>query len=241
MSLRPLLRPPLTLQLADGSRTEIKGIIDRIDTYENGEGIWLRVVDNKSAFKKPEPAKMADGEQLQLMIYLKAAGQAYPGSRPAGAMFFPIQDPEIPAEDETPGAAEAERLKKMRMKGIVNAREDVLHAMDRDVRPCSVDDIFNKDGSVRKNVNWAVEEDVLQGLMDAAEQKATEICGEIRNGRIEPSPRGKAEEDSPCRYCSYRTLCRRNGESAHPREEGITFRDIAREAAGKITLREDEK
>ena len=233
--------PPLTLRLADGSRTEIKGIIDRIDTYENGEGIWLRIVDNKSAFKKPEPSKMADGEQLQLMIYLKAAAQAYPGSRPAGAMFFPIQDPEIPAEDETPGAAEAERLKKMRMKGIVNAREDVLHAMDRDVRPCSVDDIFNKDGSVRKNVNWAVEEDVLQGLMDAAEQKATEICGEIRNGRIEPSPRGKAEEDSPCRYCSYRTLCRRNGESAHPREEGITFRDIAREAAGKITLREDEK
>jgi ATP-dependent helicase/DNAse subunit B len=113
--------------------------------------------------------------------------------------------------------------------------------MDRDVRPCSVDDIFNKDGSIRKGVNWAVEEDVLQGLMDAAEQKATEICGEIRNGRIEPLPRGKGEEDSPCRYCSYRTLCRRNGEPAHPREEGITFRDIAREAAGKITLREDEK
>ena len=233
--------PPLTLRLADGSKTEIKGIIDRIDTYENGEGIWLRVVDNKSAFKKPEPAKMADGEQLQLMIYLKAAGQAWPGSRPAGAMFFPIQDPETQAEDETPETTEADRLKKMRMKGIVNAREDVLHAMDRDVRPCSVDDIFNKDGSVRKNVNWAVEEDVLHGLMDAAEQKATEICDEIRSGRIEPSPRGKAEEDSPCRYCSYRTLCRRNGEPVRPREEGITFRDIAREAAGKITLREDEK
>lgn len=233
--------PPLTLQLADGSRTEVKGIIDRIDTYENGEGIWLRVVDNKSAFKKPDPAKMADGEQLQLMIYLKAAEQAYPGSRPAGAVFFPIQDPEIPAEDETPAVLEADRLKKMRMKGIVNAREDVIHAMDRDIRPCSVDDVFNKDGSVKKNAGWAVEEDVLQGLMEAAEQKAAEICSDIRSGRIEPLPRGKGEEDSPCRYCDYRTLCRRNGEAVQPREEGITFRDIAREAAGKITLREDEK
>ena len=233
--------PPLTLQLADGSRTEVKGIIDRIDTYENGEGIWLRVVDNKSAFKKPEPAKMADGEQLQLMIYLKAAEQAYPGSRPAGAVFFPIQDPEIPAEDETPAVLEADRLKKMRMKGIVNAREDVIHAMDRDIRPCSVDDVFNKDGSVKKNAGWAVEEDVLQGLMEAAEQKAAEICSDIRSGRIEPLPRGKGEEDSPCRYCDYQTLCRRNGEPVQPREEGITFRDIAREAAGKITLREDEK
>ena len=72
----------------------LQGVIDRIDTYENGEGIWLRVVDNKSSVKKPDPAKMADGEQLQLMIYLKAVLRAYPGTRPAGAMFFPVTDKE---------------------------------------------------------------------------------------------------------------------------------------------------
>ena len=232
--------PPLTLRLADGSEVRLQGIIDRIDTYENGEGIWLRVVDNKSAFKKPDPAKMEDGEQLQLMIYLKAAGQAYPGSRPAGAMFFPIQDAEISPEDESPEALEAERLKKVRMKGIVNAREDVVRAMDRDRKPYSVDEVFTKEGAVRKSVNWAVEEDVLQGLMDAAERKAAEICGDIRGGRIEPQPRGSGEEDSPCRYCGWRTLCRTVPGSARPREEGITFRDIVRRS-GESGLREDEK
>ena len=236
--------PPLALRLADGSRVELQGIIDRIDTYENGEGIWLRIVDNKSAFKKPDPAKMADGEQLQLMIYLKAASRAYPGARPAGAMFFPIQDTEVSAGEENPEALEAERLKKVRMKGIVNAREDVLRAMDRDVKPYSVDEVFTKDGKIRKNVNWAVEEPVLQGLMDAAEQKATEICEEIRDGRIRPLPRGKGEEDSPCRYCTYRTLCHATPETLRPREEGIDYRGIVRNAAGetgKITLRGDEK
>ena len=232
--------PPLTLRLADGSEVRLQGIIDRIDTYENGEGIWLRVVDNKSAFKKPDPAKMEDGEQLQLMIYLKAAGQAYPGSRPAGAMFFPIQDAEVSPEDESPEVLEAERLKKVRMKGIVNAREDVVRAMDRDRKPYSVDEVFTKEGAVRKNINWAVEEDVLQGLMDAAERKAAEICGDIRGGRIEPQPRGSGEEDSPCRYCGWRTLCRTVPGSARPREEGITFRDIVRRA-GESGLREDEK
>ena len=232
--------PPLTLRLADGSEVRLQGVIDRIDTYENGEGVWLRVVDNKSAAKKPDPAKMADGEQLQLMIYLKAAGQAYPGSRPAGAMFFPVQDTEISPEDENPEALEAERLKKVRMKGIVNAREDVVRAMDRDLRPYSVDEVFNKDGSVRKTANWAVEEDVLLGLMDAAERKAAEICSDIRGGRIEPMPRGSGEEDSPCRYCGWRTLCRAAPGSAAPREDGISFRDIVR-GNGESGLREEEK
>lgn len=234
--------PPLTLTLADGSRVALQGVIDRIDTYENGEGIWLRVVDNKSAFKKPDPEKMEDGEQLQLMIYLKAASLAYPGIRPAGALFFPIQDAEISTEDETPENIEAERMKKVRMKGLVNARQDVVRAMDRDLSPYSVDEVFSKkDGSVRKGADWAVEEDVLQGLMTAAEQKAAEICGGIREGRIEPAPRGTSEEDSPCRYCTYRTLCRATRQSLVPRKEGITYRDLARDAAGKITLREEEK
>ena len=155
-------------------------------------------------------------------------------------MFFPIQDAEVSPEDESPEALEAERLKKVRMKGIVNAREDVVRAMDRDRKPYSVDEVFTKEGAVRKNVNWAVEEDVLQGLMDAAERKAAEICGDIRGGRIEPQPRGSGEEDSPCRYCGWRTLCRTVPGSARPREEGITFRDIVRRA-GESGLREDEK
>jgi ATP-dependent helicase/DNAse subunit B len=194
------------------------------------------VVDNKSSGKKPEPSKMEDGEQLQLMIYLKAATAAFPGARPAGAFFFPVQDAEIQAE-ETPEALEAERMKKARMKGLVNAREDVVRAMDRDLQPYSVDGVFNKDGSVRKNADWAVEEDVLRGLMAAAEEKAAEICGGIRAGRIDVKPRGKSEEDAPCRFCSYRTLCRRSRDSLTPRKEETTFRSLA----GKNTLRDAEK
>ena len=234
--------PPLELKLADGTRAEIRGIIDRIDTYENGEGVWLRVVDNKSREKKPDPAKMEDGEQLQLMIYLKAAEQAYPFARAAGAMFFPIQDAEVPGDEETEEATEAARLKKVRMKVLVNARKDVVTAMDRDLAPYSVDEVFSrKDGSVRKSADWAVEENVLQGLMTAAEEKAAEIADEIRRGRIEAAPRGKDTEDSPCRYCSYRTLCHMRRESMRPRSEGITYRDIARGIRGKNTLRDGDK
>ena len=227
--------PPLVLRLADGSRVAVQGIIDRIDTYENGEGVWLRVVDYKSSGKKPDPAKMADGEQLQLMIYLRAAAEAYPQAQAAGAMFFPVQDAEVAAADETPEAVEAERLKKVRMKGLVRAREDILRAMDRDISPYSMDEVFKKDGTVKKSADWALEGNVLDGLMKAAERKAADICGEIREGRIEAAPRG-TEETAPCRYCDYRTLCHRRKESMRPREDGITYREIA----GENTLREGQ-
>ena len=228
--------PPLVLKLKDGSRVAVQGIIDRIDTYENGEGVWLRVVDYKSSEKKPEPAKMADGEQLQLMIYLRAAERAYPGTRPAGAMFFPVRDNEITAAEETPEALEDERLKKVRMKGLVTAEPEIIRAMDRDRSPYSLDEVFRQDGTLRKSADWVVEETVLEGLMDAAEEKAAEICGEIRRGRIEAAPRG-TEETAPCRFCTYRTLCHRRRDSLRPREDGITWQDIAR----KNTLREEEK
>ncbi len=248
--------PALPIRLPDGTRASVHGIIDRMDTYTDSEGTWLRVVDNKSREKKPDPARMADGEQLQLMIYLKAALEAMPEARPAGALFFPVQDAEVGGEDESPEALEAERLKKVRMKGLVNAREDVARAMDRDLRPYSVDEMFNKDGSVKKNAGWAVEEEVLQGLMAAAERKAGEICGEIRSGRIAPAPRGTAD-DNVCRYCGYRTLCHMRKEFLVPREENATYGDIARGTAektaekpseepsendsGKNTLREEKK
>ena len=232
--------PPLRLRLADGSETAIRGIIDRIDTYRSGEGVWLRVVDNKSGFKKPDAAKMADGEQLQLMIYLKTATEAYPEARPAGAMFFSVQDAEVSTEEETAERIDAERLKKVRMKGLITAEPDVVRAMDRDRHPWSVDQVFNKDGSVSKSASWAVEEDLMRGLMDAAAEKAGELCADMRAGRIEAAPRG-TEEDNVCRTCGYQTICHVRQDCRRPREEGITFREAAMRAKRKNTLRDEPK
>ena len=228
--------PPLELPLKDGGRALIRGKIDRIDTYENGEGIWLRVIDNKSSDKKPDPSRMATGEQLQLMIYLKAAADSMPGTRLAGALYFPMTDKEVDTAADDPAEIEADRLSQNRMKGLVTAREDVVRAMDRDISPYSVDKVFKQDGSVLKNASWAVEEETLRGLTEAAVEKAAELCDRMRSGEIEASP-GEDSTGSVCRYCDYRAICRHGGEKGRERNTAITFRDIAR----KNTLREEEK
>ena len=228
--------PPVVLTLADGSHAVIRGKIDRIDTWENGEGVWLRIVDNKSRGKKPDPERMAAGEQLQLMIYLKAVADSMPDTRLAGAFFFPVEDPEVSTAGDDPDRIEEDRLKAVRMKGLVTAREDVVRAMDRDIEPYSVDKVFNKDGSVSKSASWAIEEETLRGLTEAAVEKAGELCSRMRDGEIEASP-GEDSMGSVCRYCEYRAICRTVPKKGDRQESGITWQDIAR----KNTLRESEK
>ena len=231
--------PPVMIPLKDGSQAAIRGKIDRIDTYENGEGVWLRVVDNKSREKKPDPARMATGEQLQLMIYLKAAAAAVPGARLAGALYFPVEDREVATASDNPADIEAERMAAARMKGLVTAREDVVRAMDRDIAPYSVDQVFNQDGSVRKGARWAVEEETLRVLTEAAADLAGELCDRMRDGEIAAAPR-EDNSGSPCRWCGYRSICRAGRDSGRPRDPETTYRAIAEAAAGK-KLRENEK
>ena len=218
---------PLILKMKDGSRVAVRGTIDRIDTYQNGEGVWLRVVDNKSADKKPDPAKTESGEQLQLMIYLRAATRTFPDARPAGALYFPVSDKEIDTRETDPEIVEEKRLSQVRMKGLVTADADVVRAMDRDRTPFSVDQVFNKDGSVSKKAPWAVDEGILQGLMDAAEAKAAELCDGIRDGRVEAAPSGDGKENV-CAWCDYRTICHTRPEDERLRNGGATWQSLAR-------------
>ena len=229
--------PPIVMTLADGSRAAIRGTIDRIDTWENGEGVWLRIVDNKSREKKLDRELMKTGEQLQLMIYLKAASDFMPRARLAGAMYFPVTDREVDTDADDPEKIEEERLGTMRMKGMVTAREEVVRAMDRDISPYSVDKVFNKDGSVSKNAaSWAVEEETLRMLMDEAVGKAGELCERMRDGETEASP-GEDSAGSVCRYCDYRAICRRAGKKIRTDDSG----EPGQQAEGKNTLRESEK
>lgn len=232
--------PPVVLKLKDGTRTAIRGVIDRIDTYENGEGLWVRIVDNKSSGRKPDAARMAVGEQLQLMIYLKAAAESMPGAHMAGAFYFPVEDREVAAGADDPAAIEEARMKNVRMKGIAADDADVLRAMDRDISPYSIDRVFNRDGSVSKNADWALDEATIRRLTDAAAEKAEELCSRMRGGEIDAAPVTDGE-NTACRFCEYRGICRSGKENGRPLDKQATFREVAAGEQRKNTLRETEK
>ena len=212
----------------------LDGIIDRIDRYDGPDGSYIRVIDNKSSARELKPSQMWSGEQLQLMLYLKAALSGMPGTKPAGALYFRITDPENMDEDST----EDERISTAQMKGVTVDDPDVLNAMDRDQKGFSIGKALNDDGkSINKRKTWVVSPDVLEGLMNAAEKKAASLCTEIRSGRIPVSPIGK-EETLPCRYCSYRGICRVTPECRREPEDNISFGEVA--SGGKISYNESK-
>jgi ATP-dependent helicase/DNAse subunit B len=107
--------------------------------------------------------------------------------------------------------------------------------MDR-ISPYSMDKVFKQDGSVLKNAGWALDEDTLRRLTDAAVDKAGELCRRMRDGEIGAAPMSD-RNGSVCRWCGYHAICRAGKEQARLRDAEVTWQDIA----GKNTLRENEK
>ena len=87
--------PPVILTLSDGQRVGLRVIIDRLDSYETDDGVYLRAVDYKSSSKTLEPARVWSGQQLQLLMYLDAASHGVERGIPAGAYFLGLKEPTL--------------------------------------------------------------------------------------------------------------------------------------------------
>jgi ATP-dependent helicase/nuclease subunit B len=193
--------PPVVLTLRDGRRIALRGKIDRIDRWDGDDGMFLRVIDYKSARKDIDPTRLYHGLQLQLMLYLQAAAQGMNGNA-AGAFYFRVSDPLVEAED-VKSAAEAAIAKTLQLKGVVLSEVDVINAMDAEGD--ALGKIFNKNGSVASGAN-AYSREEMQVLLDRTKQKAADLADGIREGDISVSP-AEIKDWSACQWCGYASVC----------------------------------
>ena len=72
-----------------------RGKIDRVDICQADQETYLRVVDYKTGTKFLTPEKLADGLDMQMLVYLMALeqNQAFGQTRPAGVMYLPSGQP----------------------------------------------------------------------------------------------------------------------------------------------------
>ena len=204
----------VNIALSEDERMKLRGRIDRIDTCEDEEHVYVKVIDYKSGNRKFDLAALYYGLQLQLVVYMNVAKEVikekHPGKEivPAALLYYHVDDPLISAEGEL-SAEEVNKalLKELRTTGIVNQDERVVTLLDKNFTDKSlvVPVERKKDGSFSAHSSIIAKEDyeIVSAFVD---HKIRQFGKQILNGDMEINPCEQSGRES-CTYCVYKGIC----------------------------------
>ncbi|MCC8044729.1 MAG: exodeoxyribonuclease V subunit gamma [Clostridiales bacterium] len=206
------------VRLRENDRIRLQGRIDRIDTVETEDTVYVKVVDYKSGMTQFDPVSLYYGLQMQLFVYLNAAMEMerklHPGKKvvPAGVFYHRMQDPVLDKDTLPSGQPEAEGaretlLKKMRPNGLVNASSQILRMFDAHLEGDSlvIPVGIKKDGTPKAASSIVTTEQF--GALSAYVSRLLTRMGEaILDGVITASP-FEDRSGSACDYCIYADVC----------------------------------
>ncbi len=194
----------------DHAKAVLRGYVDRIDIWNDGEKSFFRVVDYKTGSKDFDYCDVFNGVGLQMLLYLFAleeVGHHIVGedSQSAGVQYFPARTEVITAKgkptEETSAKMHAD--KRVR-KGLLLADLDVMSAMEPGDAfrwlPCKI----TKDGSLQGDL---ATEDQLRMLKDYVFRLLGNLIDEIASGNVEPYPYVRGIDHGICSWCPYKTVC----------------------------------
>ena len=230
------------------------GKIDRLDTYEDEQHIYVKVTDYKTGMKSFDITAFYHGLQMQLPVYLNAAveiekqrssgdllnrGAGTKEVIPAGIFYYRMQDPFVEKESDDQ-VLEGRILRELRLDGLVNADEDVIMHLERDLVGNSnlIPVGRNKDGSLSKNSKVLPPEE-FELFLEYAKEKVQELKQQMEEGHAEAAPY-ELGGNTGCDYCAYHAVC-----GFDPRLDGYGFRRLEKyskeEAIQRIREHAEEK
>lgn len=200
--------------LSEQERMHLQGRIDRVDIAETEEQVYVKIIDYKSGNRQFDLAALYYGLQLQLVVYMNAAveleAKQHPDKEivPAALLYYHIDDPTVETPVELTDEEINEQIQgKLRMNGVVNARQDIVERLDRYMQDKS--DVIpvekKKDGSFSARSSVMSGEE-LRVVSDYVNRKVKEIGRDILDGSISMNPYEKGQSDA-CTYCAYRKVC----------------------------------
>lgn len=204
----------VNIALTEKEKMKLRGRIDRIDTYEDEEHVYVKIIDYKSGNKKFDLAALYYGLQLQLVVYMNVASELekknHPDKEivPAALLYYHVGDPMIKEEKEiTPEEINDKLLKELRTTGIVNDGEKVINLLDRGFSDKSllIPVERKKDGSFSASSSVISRED-YETVSSFVNQKIRKFGREILSGNIKINP-CETGSGTACTYCVYRSIC----------------------------------
>ncbi len=204
----------VNFKLSEEEHMRLQGRIDRIDTYEDKDKLYVKIIDYKSGNTGFELLSLYHGLKLQLVVYMNAAMELFAKRNPAkevvpaGMFYYHIDDPMVEGTgSESEEEIRRKILENLRLDGVVNTEDDIFRAMDveisgkSNVLPISV----NKDGTVRKS-DKAVDKEEFKLIADYTNYRIAEAGNAILKGNTEVNPY-LLKNRSSCDYCPYAAVC----------------------------------
>ena len=201
-------------QLGEDEKMRLRGRIDRIDTYETDDKVYVKIIDYKSGNTSFSLLNFYYGLQLQLVVYMNVAleltKKIYKGkdTEPAGIFYYHITDPMV---DSDGGESEEEIrrsiLEQLKVGGLVNEDPEIYGVMDTDFTGTSsvIPVALKADGSLKAASKTASAYEF--GLMsDYVRKKIEHVGKEIFAGNVSVKPYLLGDR-SGCDYCPYHTIC----------------------------------
>ncbi len=212
---------PYEVKLKDGTTLTFYGIIDRVDTYVDENGVeYIRVVDykTKSGGKSFSLEDVINGMNIQMLIYLfamtstpsknerKAAGIMY---MPAGKTDFKPTDNEI---DDVKLKLDID--KSLKRSGMYLDDKRILDAMESGEEKRFIDLKFDKktESYSDTTLSTLVQLEAFGLIERYINSLFNDVMTTLKSGDIFPEPLEESSGRSSCDWCSFKPICRYEGE-----------------------------
>ncbi len=196
---------PLLLESGDVC-VELRGKIDRVDTFEDGDGrLYVRVVDYKTGLKKFSIENVKLGLDTQMLLYLfsiwENGEKRYQNEPlPAAVLYTGIRPPQVDMKigEDTEAFESA-----ISASGLFLKNEDVLRAMEPMLKG---DFIPVKEADLTTEKPNIIGEGAFSDLKKEVTEVVLKYASELKRGVACAQP---MENDGlPCEYCKMKAVCR---------------------------------
>ncbi|MBO4988081.1 MAG: exodeoxyribonuclease V subunit gamma [Lachnospiraceae bacterium] len=204
----------LDISLSDKDKMRLSGRIDRMDTCEKEDKVFVKIVDYKSGDKNFDLAAFYHGTQLQLVVYmneaLKRAEKLHPGKEAVSAamLYYHVDDPVVEGTVKmSPEEVNGKVREALRMKGVINSDGDILEALDttKSAKSDCVTLDYDSKGGLKSTTN-ALNSEQMKLLSDYASYSLKAMGAKIKKGEIPVNPYASGNVDA-CEYCAYKDVC----------------------------------
>ncbi len=197
----------------------LHGLIDRIDVCEAADGkSYMRIIDYKTGKTKFDVVNIANGCDMQMVIYALAAAELMKkrgvGAEVSGIYYTGVRSK---YRSLTPTVTEEnikeKNVKDMSLDGVTFAPEGeserarVIQNMDNAFFVNGRSDFLgiktDKDG----NIKGVRSDDEINGIMAHVRETLTDMDSRAREGDISLNPYDNASGGA-CAYCAYESVCK---------------------------------